>query len=296
MNINSDHLLKKARSSQHSSTEANVINIEKPVGCSRIITINTWKGDGNYDCRMQMMAMELYNLQPDIVCLQEAVRSEDCQIDTAEFLADFLGLEMIFAPARLKTRSIGNFDFLCHSGLAILSAYTIDRHWISSIPTDAEDPERMAFSAQMYHGNQKITVTNLHLTHIGQQDGLRHKQFASIIEQNSELAAFSTWLCCGDFNCSLDIEKLRPLEKKSGLTISDCYLGGNGRLPSETLVSTCRMPSVSRIDYIFNLHLHDDPPQKCQNSQIVLNNPDFRGHYPSDHFGVSVDINLLATK
>lgn len=161
-----------------------------------------------------MTAMELYNLQPDIVSLQEAVRSEDCQIDNAKFLADFLGLEMIFAPARLKISCIDNFDFCCHSGLAILSAYTIDRHWISSIPTDVEDPERMAFSVQMYHGDQKITVITLHLTHIGQLDCLCHKQFASIIEQNTELAVFSTWLCCGDFNSSLDNERLLLLEKK----------------------------------------------------------------------------------
>jgi endonuclease/exonuclease/phosphatase family metal-dependent hydrolase len=270
--------------------------MEKPKGYIRIITINTWKGDGNYDWRMQLMAMELYNLQPDIVCLQESVRSEDYQIDTAEFLADFLGLEMVYAPARLKTRCIGSFDFRCHSGLAILSSSPIERQWVTSIPTEPEDPERMAFTAQMYHGNNKITVTNLHLTHIGRQDDFRLKQFRSIVEQNTEMAAFSTWFCCGDFNCSLDNGRLLALEKESGLLINDCYLQGSGRLPGGTLVNTGRKPAESRIDYILGLHLPDEQKPRCQNSQIVLNTPDFEGCYPSDHFGVCVDINLSQTR
>jgi endonuclease/exonuclease/phosphatase family metal-dependent hydrolase len=268
------------------------MNMEKPDGCSRIITVNTWKGDGNYDWRMQMMAMELYNLQPDIVCLQESVRTEDYQIDTAEFLADFLGMEMVYAPARLKNRSIGNFDFRCHSGLAILSAYRFDRQWITTIPTGAEDPERMAFTAQMYCGNQKITITNLHLTHIGQEDDLRLKQYASIIEQNAEAAARSIWFCCGDFNCSFDRERLYLLENECDHRITDCYLSGNGRLPGGTLVKTSRPGAESRIDYIFNLQQDDAPVPVCKNSQIVLNTPDFEGCYPSDHFGVCVDINF----
>ena len=222
--------------------------MEKPDGCIRIITINTWKGDGSYDLRMQMMVAELYNLQPDIVCLQESVRTEDYQIDTAEFLAELLGLEMVYAPARLKNRSIDNFDFRCYSGLAILSSSTINCHWVTSIPTVEEDPERMAFSAQTYQGNHKIMVTNLHLTHIGRQDDFRLKQFSSIIEQNAEIAALSVWFCCGDFNCSLDSGRLLALEKENGLTISDCYLNGNGRLPGGTLASTSRKPSESRID------------------------------------------------
>jgi endonuclease/exonuclease/phosphatase family metal-dependent hydrolase len=121
----------------HSAAKSNVINMEKPEGCIRIITINTWKGDGNYDWRMQLMAMELYNLQPDIVCLQESVRSEDYQIDTAEFLADFLGLEMVYAPARLKSRSIGNFRFSLSLRAGNSFSSTIERQWITSIPTDA---------------------------------------------------------------------------------------------------------------------------------------------------------------
>jgi endonuclease/exonuclease/phosphatase family metal-dependent hydrolase len=269
--------------------------MDKSEDCIRIITINTWKGDGNYDWRMEMMAMELYYLQPDIVCLQESVRTVDHQVDTAEFLADFLGLGMAYAPARLKSRAVGNFDFRCHSGLAILSAFTFDRQWVTSIPTSKEDPDRMAFSAQMYCGNQKITVTNLHLTHIRRADDLRLRQYASIIKQNSEAVEHTAWFCCGDFNCSLDKERLRVLEQECGIAITDCYLSGNGQMPGGTLVQTSSPQPESRIDYIFNLQQDDNPAPVCKNGQIVLNTPDFEGCYPSDHFGVCVDINLSAT-
>ena len=266
--------------------------VDKVDGSFRIVTINTWKGDGNYDWRMQMMARELYVLEPDVICLQESVQTVDFQIDTADYLADILDMDMIYAPARLKQRSIERFEFLCHSGLAILSATPIDRHWLTSIPTSAEDPERMALSGQLHRDNELITITNLHLTHVAGMDELRHEQLQTIVAENVEVAENSCWFCCGDCNCTIDQATLETLGRKNNLQISDCYLAGGGRLPGKTLAQASRPVAESRLDYIFYLqHLHERGPE-FRNGRVVLDRPDFEGYYPSDHFGVCVDIHF----
>ena len=262
----------------------------KDEGDFRIVTINTWKGDGNYDWRMQMMARELYSLEPDVICLQESVQTVDFQIDTADYLADVLDMDMIYAPARLKSRDIEKFEFLCHSGLAILSVNSIDRHWLTNIPTSVEDPERMALNAQLYHGNEQITITNLHLTHIAGMDVLRYEQLLAIMKENAEVAEHSCWFCCGDCNCHINNSALENLGSSTGLQIHDCYLAGGGNLPGCTLVKTDRLPAESRIDYIFCLLNQGEQSPDFHNGRIVLDTPDFEGCYPSDHFGVCVDI------
>ncbi|MEE4242357.1 MAG: endonuclease/exonuclease/phosphatase family protein [Desulfopila sp.] len=265
----------------------------------RIVTINTWKGEGLYDWRLQLMARDLYALEPDIVCLQEAVRSTDFQIDTADFLADYLQMEMVYTPARCKMRTVGSrqntssFEFLTYSGLAILSSGSIERHWISPMPAHPEDAERLAFSAQIYHNRRLITVTNLHLTHVQDADKLRYQQFLSVLLKYSDIAPSSAWICCGDFNQTIDEKMIESLEKDSNLQINDCYLKGHGELPGATLVPTEQRPENCRIDYIFTMQQKGQSPLQCRNGHIVLNSPDFEGYYPSDHFGVSVDIHFL---
>ena len=150
--------------------------MDKAEGAFRLLTINTWKGEGSYHWRMQMMARELHALEADVICLQEAVQTAGFQIDTAEYLSEILDMEMVYAPARLKKRNIEMYRFMSHSGLAILSAAPIDSHWLTRIPTSAEDPERMALNARIFRGDDPITITNLHLTHLPGMDALRHRQ------------------------------------------------------------------------------------------------------------------------
>ncbi len=262
----------------------------KAEGALRIVTINTCKGDGYYHRRMQMMASELSMLEPDIICLQESVQSVDFQVDTASYLADVLKMDMIYAPARLKNRAVDKAGFLCHSGLAILSVNSLDDHWLTTIPTSAEDPDRLALSAQLYHGNQLITITNFHLTHLSGMDTLRYEQLATIIEKNADIAEDSCWFCCGDCNFDIDHATFARLGRRTGLQIIDCYLAGGGQLPGGTLVQTNMPPNESRIDHIFCLLSEGEQVPELLNGRIILDTPDLEGCFPSDHFGVCVDI------
>lgn len=264
--------------------------MEKREGWLRIITLNTWKGDGAYRKRLEEIGRQLRQLQPDILFLQEAVQSEDGSIDTAGFLAGFLRLHSIYAPARKKIRQIEDKEHVCHSGLAILAAYKITDERIDRLPSAPEDPDRISFTAEVVVNGKKILLTNLHLTYLPEADDLRLHQFAAVTKHINTITKPAIWLCGGDFNCVLDKHRLQEITRNSWFQIEDCYLAGGGNLPGKTLAGNNQPPALGRVDYILNLSGHGMSTPLCENGRIVLNKPDVSRNLPSDHFGVMVDI------
>ena len=52
-----------------------------------LITLNTWKCDGDYPRRLTLMRRELARLDPDILALQEVFVDAESQVGTAATLA-----------------------------------------------------------------------------------------------------------------------------------------------------------------------------------------------------------------
>lgn len=257
----------------------------------RIVTLNTWKGEGNYDWRLQLMARELYTLMPDIICLQEVVRSTDMLIDTGDFLADFLNMQMIYAPARFKKRRIGAYHYNCHSGLAVLCSHEITGHWIEPLPVCDQDPERSALHALIEIEDKLFVITNIHLTHIEGEEQLRLEQLLRVLEGFPPSIHPRHWIMCGDFNLTLNEDHISLIEQATGLALYDCYLAGGGLLPGRTLVNAEDHDGTARIDHILHVSRSKEHPQ-CSAGRVVLNKPDYEGCYPSDHFGVCVDLSM----
>ena len=69
----------------------------------RIVTLNTWKNEGEYERRLDLMAVGLGDLRADVVCLQECFVGGGS--DTAARLAAALGMRAYPAPARRKLRA-----------------------------------------------------------------------------------------------------------------------------------------------------------------------------------------------
>jgi endonuclease/exonuclease/phosphatase family metal-dependent hydrolase len=57
-----------------------------------IITINTWKGEGNYSTRVEHLANELKRLDADIIAWQECFRCKEKEEDTQKYPSDHFGL------------------------------------------------------------------------------------------------------------------------------------------------------------------------------------------------------------
>jgi endonuclease/exonuclease/phosphatase family metal-dependent hydrolase len=105
----------------------------------KITTINTWKCDGDYRARMDLLAEQLHILKPDIIACQECFYSEKNNIDTLKFLADKLCMNAAFTGGRSKKRYFKGEWVDSQSGLGLLSVFpvtVINEFRLPSVPED----------------------------------------------------------------------------------------------------------------------------------------------------------------
>src|ERR1700753_484135 len=89
----------------------------------KIVTINTWKCDGEYRKRIQVMVKQLADLKPDIIACQECFVSETA--DTLHYLSDCLKMNYCYLPGRRKMRLFEGKETDSESGLGVLSLYPL---------------------------------------------------------------------------------------------------------------------------------------------------------------------------
>ena len=115
---------------------------ERQGAAMRLITLNTWKGDGAYHRRLIAMADGLAAENPDIVLLQECLRAPEARLDTAACLAETLGMDHVAWHGRRKARLVEGREFDCTSGVAILSRLPILASRTIMLPVAAADERR----------------------------------------------------------------------------------------------------------------------------------------------------------
>jgi endonuclease/exonuclease/phosphatase family metal-dependent hydrolase len=236
----------------------------------RIVTLNTWKNEGDYRRRLGLMCEGLAALSPDVVCLQEAFVAQG--LDTAQTLAAHLGLAVHAAPARLKPRNHESRLVDSTSGLAVLSRWPSISASLP-LPSDPADGERIAQRLDIRVGDRHLRVLNLHLTHLRDADALRGDQLAHALAWASEGLAGGL-VVAGDLNATAAAVALAPL----GLPPRAGTLHG-GRLGV--------VPTTRAIDHCVLLR----PGGWREVVQFRgLENPDAEGWFPSDHACVGVDL------
>jgi endonuclease/exonuclease/phosphatase family metal-dependent hydrolase len=256
----------------------------------KIITINTWKCDGDYHARMRILAEQLKALNPDIIACQECFYSEDANADTLKFLAKKLNMNYSFLQGRFKERFFENKWVQSSSGLGILSIFPITNVEHFDLPVMPGDEDRKAQKAEieLREGNI-LTLTNVHLTHLGNADGGRTKQATALADIASGKKSKYN-LVCGDFNSVAGSEEINTFINKTRAI--DCYFAGNGPEPPYSLAEAFINNKLICVDHVFAL---PSPGENFYpeiiNSEIVLNIADkTAGIYPSDHFGISTTV------
>jgi endonuclease/exonuclease/phosphatase family metal-dependent hydrolase len=256
----------------------------------KIITINTWKCDGDYYARMQILAEQLAAIKPAIVACQECFYSDESNADTLKFLADRLNMDYTFLPGRSKSRYLAGKWVDSESGLGILSVYLITAVNQFDLPPIPGDEDRKVQQAEItLPSGQKILVTNTHLTHLNNTLG-RKAQAEALAEIVTANKTCYYHVICGDFNCEPDSLEVKSFMSKSGAI--DCYKAGNGAEPRYSLANAFERNVHICVDHIFALPMPggNKYPQFI-NSGVVLNTPDkTTGLYPSDHFGISSEL------
>ena len=257
----------------------------------KIITINTWKCDGNYAERMRILAEQLKNLSPGIIACQECFYSEEANADTLKFLSEQLKMDYRFLPGRLKKRQFDGRWVESFSGLGVLSAYPIINVKQFLLPDAPGDDDRKVQQAEIsLPGGDKMLLTNTHLTHLSPTGGVRATQAEALAGFVKADNAYPYHIICGDFNATPGSVEIETFMELSGAI--DCYSAGKGAEPRYSLIEAYEANKRICVDHIFALPMHGTGTNpEFINSGIVLNIPDgSTGLYPSDHFGISITL------
>jgi endonuclease/exonuclease/phosphatase family metal-dependent hydrolase len=251
----------------------------------QLITINTWKCDGEYYKRMHTLADQLKKLTPHIIACQECFLAKDETVDTLRFLAVELDMYYYFTLARLKERILNGKPVLSYSGLGVLSAFRLELLEEFTLPTHDDDGERKVQQLEIkLSDNKKLLLTNVHLTHLHNATHLRKEQI-ELIAKKTALEGYAHNFVCGDFNAAAESEELGLF--KSLTNAINCYDTGGGLQPPATMINE----SAECIDHIFSLPAIQADALLTR-SGVVLDTPDPEtGVYPSDHFGITTTFN-----
>lgn len=264
-----------------------------------LLTLNTWKCDGDYLARLPLMAQGIRELAPDVVFLQEAFSAPGQNYDTAAYIADNAGYEIARAPARRKVRVCENQRVDSTSDLVILTRDPVIFRNVISLPSHPDDSERIALIVDVDTALGPVGFVNVHLTHLPESNGLRRQQFEAAV---AHLSTGPYVIVAGDFNCTK--EALPALgEFVKGFRIYQSTADGPHQLRGGTLNPVSDYASGPQasfkgqaIDHVFILRSGEGGDgMSLTGVKTVLNAADpSTGIYASDHAGVLVKISKFS--
>ncbi|MFN3524306.1 MAG: endonuclease/exonuclease/phosphatase family protein [Phenylobacterium sp.] len=252
----------------------------------RVVTLNTWKNEGEYDRRLGLMGQGLAMLSPDVVCLQECFAAEGS--DTAEHLGRMTRMQVLARPARAKLRRHGQAEVACTSGLASLTRRPAAAEAACALTSHPADGERIAQRLDVAGEGGALRIVNLHLTHLRGPEAaeLRGRQLGEALDW-----ARRDWsgaiLAVGDFNAPLEAEELAQALRQC--EPPDRPEADHPRRATLLGPSVGQAPAFARtIDHA--LLFAPKRSWRVRRRFLALDRPDAQGWFPSDHAAVVVDL------
>ncbi len=243
----------------------------------RIVTLNTWKNEGDYVRRLELMSSGLAALGADVVCLQECFAGAGR--DTAARLADALGMTPYARPARAKARLHEGSAVVSTSGLAVLTGLPQIAEAACALSSDPSDGERLAQRIDLTCDGAAVRVLNLHLTH--------HRGEAAQQMRARQLREALDWarrdltgglVVAGDLNAGIERPELAPLRRAARGPIGPTLHG------ARVAEADPRRPAID------HCLLVGEVGWKAKCSFLALDEEDLQGRFPSDHAAVVLDL------
>lgn len=255
-----------------------------------LATLNTWKCDGDYLNRLDVLVKELRKTQPHILLLQEVFQSTDNIYDTSGYISEKLDYCFTSSRSRPKKRLLNNILIDSFSNVSIVSKYPILNRYVIPLPSNPEDGGREAIAAEILIDSKKILVCSVHLSHLKGGDDLRMQQLMHILNQPFMVNDYDGIFIGGDFNFIINDEYLAGLPQTK-FQIEDTHvyeIEFNG--PKYTFSYG---KSSRKIDHILQLCLKRKKMLEISDSKIIFHiaDPDY-GIKASDHNGVMININI----
>jgi endonuclease/exonuclease/phosphatase family metal-dependent hydrolase len=275
---------------------------------ARIVTLNLWGDREPLEARLDACAAGLAALAPDVVLVQEVRHDENLPI-TADTLARKLGAGWKAGFGCATSAPAGTWgagSSAGEEGLAVLSKHPTSDLLVTELPEARPLDRRILLSARVEVRGAPLAVHTTHL-HYRLGDGVaREKQVVAVdaaARAYAAAGAHAVHVLGGDFNAAPETDEIRfmvgwhTLEGRRA-TWQDAYArahpdGAPGWTWASRNPSTDWMPQLwrdRRIDYLFVSPEQKGGPGRVIASRVVLDAPDARGVWPSDHFGVLAEV------
>jgi endonuclease/exonuclease/phosphatase family metal-dependent hydrolase len=278
----------------------------EPPRSLRVVTFNMlhggpasgWFGDGQELARRLEIALaELRGLRPDVIALQEASEAWG-RGNVARRLAERLGYHVAHAPATERVLGLWPLDWLIvrainfREGPAILSRFPIASTVAHDLPRcERRLHPRVLLAAELTTPWGPLRVYSTHTS----RDDCQLRHLETVVEAaRGPLPS----LVMGDLNAGERAAAIVHLSEASGWV--DAWRAAHPEAPGATVWQRVDAPgptAVRRVDYVF-LVPGRSCPGRVVDSRVVLNTPyrerDGRALWPSDHYGVLVDLELAA--
>lgn len=249
----------------------------------RILTLNTWQEYGAWRERWQLIDQAVREINPDVLFFQEIFNRKwasetAARLGYAECLTheEPSGLVML---TKFRVIEAGLLTYHAKSGAEKKDRY-IQHVWL-------ETPDAGDFLA-----------INTHLSWRPADQGIRYRQAEELIQAVEILSEEGPVIAAGDFNAAADSPEIELLQSRG--RFKDCFAVHHPHtrgwtwdhrnpytgLPSNRVGG--ELLPQRRIDYIF-CRPAKAFPFVSRSCAVVLDQPDPRGLWASDHFGLTAE-------
>ena len=243
----------------------------------RVVTLNIYHDKADWPKRLPLIVAGLRELQPDVLVLQEVLQTEQLP-NQARTLADALGYQVHFVSTDPEDRAR-------RYGNAILTPHRVLD--TGGKPLEPLDDTRTVARARIDTpaGIVDVYATHLHWTVEG--GAMREQQLRDLLAYVATTRGDAPVVIAGDFNAPTTAPELAVLQ--AGFV--DAYGQAHpeaGEDDASTTLNPAFFDRRSRIDHVF---LERDRFELIDARRVLdTQGPD--GTWPSDHFGVSVDVRI----
>lgn len=270
----------------------------------RAVTLNLWGEQGPLARRMELCQQHLRALRPDVVALQEVREIPGTLENTAATLARALDLHYVFAEALPWGGGT--------EGLALLSRARIAASDHRELPHATAAERRVVLHAELDFAGTRVAAFTTHLNY-RMSHGVEREDQVEAVDQFvtatvAKIApAPAVTLLMGDFNATPDSDEIRFLRGLHSLRgrrtyYQDAFLAHTDRERDAGLTWSRRNPYTQRLrflqtdrrlDYVFVGAPARTGRGVVHSCRVVLDEGDADGVFPSDHFGVLAEVQLL---
>ena len=271
----------------------------------RILTLNCWNVSPPYAERVALIRAGIAALGPDVIGLQEIILRRD-GFDMGADILDGLGYETVFGAAFRWSDAGDNLP--CDGegdafGNLIASRWPIERSSVHELPGGETGERRSVVAAHLATPFGRLAFLTTHFNWKMHHGYVRERQALALGALARRWAADATLppILTGDLNAEPDSAEIRYLSGLQSLAGSSIYLQDAWRIagdggPGHTWDNANRFAALSfepsrRIDYV--LVGAPDPLGRgvVEAAWLALDRPS-GDVFPSDHFGLAVDVRV----